>query len=104
MRTFAHHFTTSWTHPITKRPGSAWLLFVKRNDAYPNGVRHILRETRAQRRVKVGTDLGGPRRSPRAARTATAAVMEVERHRGRRSWLVRRARHRPDGYGSVRIG
>jgi hypothetical protein len=26
----------------------------------PNGVLHILRETRAQRRVKVGTDLGRP--------------------------------------------
>jgi hypothetical protein len=36
------------------------LFFVRNNDTYPNGVLHILRETRAQRRVKVGTDLGRP--------------------------------------------
>jgi hypothetical protein len=47
-------------HPITREPGSARLFFVKGNDSYPNGVQHILRETRAQRRVKIGTDLGKP--------------------------------------------
>jgi hypothetical protein len=30
------------------------------SDSYPNGVPHILRETRAQCRVKVGTDAGRP--------------------------------------------
>jgi hypothetical protein len=47
-------------HPVTKERGAARLFFVKDNDGYPNGVRHILRETRAQRRVKVGTDAGRP--------------------------------------------
>ena len=47
-------------HPITKERGAARLFFVKENDSYPNGVRHILRETRAQRRVKVGIDAGRP--------------------------------------------
>jgi hypothetical protein len=43
-----------------KERRAARLFFVKSNDTYPNGVQHILRETRAQRRVKVGTDLGEP--------------------------------------------
>ena len=33
---------------------------MKGTETYPNGVQHILRETRAQRRLKVGTDLGKP--------------------------------------------
>ena len=33
---------------------------MRNNDTYPNGVLHILRETRAQRRLKVGTDAGRP--------------------------------------------
>ena len=47
-------------HPITKERGAARLFFVKRNDTYPNGVQHILRETRAQRRLKAGTESGRP--------------------------------------------
>jgi hypothetical protein len=47
-------------HPVTRVPGAARLFFVKGTDTYPNGVQHILRETRAQRRLKVGTDLGRP--------------------------------------------
>ena len=31
---------------------------MKSNESYPNGVQHILRETRAQSRLKIGTDLG----------------------------------------------
>ena len=47
-------------HPVTRERGAARLFFVKGTDTYTNGVQHILRETRAQRRLKVGTDLGKP--------------------------------------------
>jgi hypothetical protein len=47
-------------HPVTRAPGAARLFFVKGTDTYPNGVQHVLRETRAQRRLKVGSDLGKP--------------------------------------------
>lgn len=47
-------------HPFTRERGSPKLFFVKRNDAYPQGCYHVLRETRAQRRLKMGTDLGKP--------------------------------------------
>lgn len=47
-------------HPMTKGYGSPRLFFVVRTDAYPNGVMHILRETRAARRKKVGTEMGRP--------------------------------------------
>jgi hypothetical protein len=47
-------------HPIAKTQGAPRLFFVQRNDTYPNGVYHVLRELRSQRRVKVGTDLGRP--------------------------------------------
>jgi hypothetical protein len=53
-------FDATRLHPITHEPGSARLFFVTRNDNYPNGVVHALRETRNQRRVKIGTDLGKP--------------------------------------------
>jgi hypothetical protein len=47
-------------HPITHQPGSPRLFFVKRTDTYPHGCDEILRDTRSQRRVKIGTDLGRP--------------------------------------------
>lgn len=47
-------------HPVTRQRGSARLFFVSANDRYPQGVYHALRETRSQRRVKIGTDLGKP--------------------------------------------
>ncbi len=47
-------------HPFTHQRGAPRLYFVTRNDAYPQGVSHALRELRAQRRVKIGTDLGKP--------------------------------------------
>lgn len=40
--------------------GSPRLFFVTQNESYPSGTYHCLRETRSQRRVKVGTDLGKP--------------------------------------------
>jgi hypothetical protein len=43
-------------HPITKRPGSARLFFVTRNEQYPQGIVYTLQQTRSQRRVKIGTD------------------------------------------------
>jgi hypothetical protein len=39
-------------HRITWEAGSARLFFVKGTDTYPNGVQHIIPETRAQRRAK----------------------------------------------------
>lgn len=47
-------------HPITKELGSPRLFFVTVNSTYPQGCYHVLRETRNQRRVKIGTDLGKP--------------------------------------------
>lgn len=47
-------------HPVTKDRGAPRLFFVMRSEAYPNGCSHTVRETRAQRRVKVGTDMGRP--------------------------------------------
>jgi hypothetical protein len=47
-------------HPFTHQHGAPRLFFIKRNDAYPQGCYHVLRETRSQRRVKIGTDLGKP--------------------------------------------
>lgn len=47
-------------HPITKDRGAPRLFFVTVTPDYPQGVFHALRETRAQRRVKVGTNLGKP--------------------------------------------
>lgn len=47
-------------HPIFKVRGSPRVFFVKISDAYPQGCYHVLRETRGQRRVKIGTDLGKP--------------------------------------------
>jgi hypothetical protein len=52
-------FEPTRIHPITKQPGSARLLFVRNNDTHPNGVLHILRETRNDA-LKIGTDLGKP--------------------------------------------
>lgn len=45
-------------HPITRILGAPRLFFVREGPAYPQGCSHILRETRSQRRVKIGTDLG----------------------------------------------
>src|ERR1700730_2443983 len=45
-------------NPFTKAPGSPRLFFIQVSDTYPQGVYHAIRETRAQRRVKIGTDLG----------------------------------------------
>ncbi|HYE85944.1 MAG TPA: hypothetical protein VEA16_06295 [Vicinamibacterales bacterium] len=47
-------------HPFTKDRGAPRMFFVTRTDAYPNGVMHALRQTRAQRRQKIGTEMGRP--------------------------------------------
>jgi hypothetical protein len=47
-------------HPFTKQLGAPRLFFLKANPSYPQGCFHLIRELRAQRRVKVGTDLGKP--------------------------------------------
>ncbi len=46
--------------PFTQQRGAPRLYFVTRNDSYPQGIYHALRELRAQRRLKIGTDLGKP--------------------------------------------
>lgn len=50
----------SRVHPFTQTKGAARLFFVVRTDAYPQGLVHALRETRSQRREKIGTDMGRP--------------------------------------------
>jgi len=47
-------------HPITGERGAPRLYFMKRNENYPRGCYHVIQETRAQRRVKIGSDLGKP--------------------------------------------
>jgi len=47
-------------HPYTKERGAPRMFFIVRTDAYPQGVMHALRETRAQRRQKLGTEMGRP--------------------------------------------
>lgn len=47
-------------HPVTKALGAPRLFFVKANPSYPQGCVHTIRETRSQRRVRMGTDLGRP--------------------------------------------
>lgn len=47
-------------HPITKERGAPRLFFVKASDCYPYGVKHMLRELRAQTRMQIGTDNGRP--------------------------------------------
>lgn len=42
-------------HPFTRQHGAPRLYFVVRTDAYPHGVVHALRETRAQKRLQVST-------------------------------------------------
>lgn len=45
-------------NPFTKERGSPRLFFLKANNEYPFGVNNILRELKAQRRKKIGTDRG----------------------------------------------
>lgn len=45
-------------HPFTKERGSPRLFFIKRNEEYPWGCQHAIRELRSQRRDKVGSDNG----------------------------------------------
>lgn len=47
-------------HPITHEKGSARLFFLTRTEDHPQGSVFALQQTRAQRRVKIGTDLGKP--------------------------------------------
>lgn len=47
-------------HPITRQKGSPRLFFVQASPEYPQGVVHVIRETRSQRRVKIGSDMGRP--------------------------------------------
>ena len=47
-------------HPFTREMGAPRLYFITRTEEWPTGVVHALRETRNQRRVKIGTELGKP--------------------------------------------
>jgi hypothetical protein len=47
-------------NPFTKSHGSPRLFFVQASESWPQGCHNVLRETRSQRRVKIGTDLGRP--------------------------------------------
>ena len=43
-------------HPITHQRGTPRMFFVREGPEYPNGCSHVIRETQAQRRVKIGVD------------------------------------------------
>lgn len=45
-------------HPFTKTKGAPRLFFIRATAEYPQGCQHAISQTRSQRRVKVGTDLG----------------------------------------------
>lgn len=47
-------------HPVTLTKGAPRVYFVTATDGYPQGCVHVLRQIRAQRRVKIGTELGKP--------------------------------------------
>lgn len=47
-------------HPITHEAGAPRLFFVTPTATYPQGCVHVLRQTRSQRREKVGTEMGRP--------------------------------------------
>ncbi len=47
-------------HPVTGEKGSPRLFFVKRSVKYPEGCFHAIKETRSQRRLQIGSDLGRP--------------------------------------------
>ena len=42
-------------HPVTKQMGAPRVFFLRRNEHYPQGCANIIRETRAQKRVCIGT-------------------------------------------------
>ena len=42
-------------HPVTKQRGAPRLFFVQRTEFYPNGLNNIIIETRAQKRLSLGT-------------------------------------------------
>jgi len=45
-------------HPITGKLGAPRLYFIERSSDYPYGCNEVIRETRAQRRIKIGTQDG----------------------------------------------
>jgi phage terminase large subunit len=47
-------------HPTLKTKGAPRLFFVKRSNDYPQGCYHLLREVKAQRREKIGSEAGRP--------------------------------------------
>lgn len=67
-------------HPITRQPGSARMFYVKQGPNYPHGVVHALRQTRNQRRVKIGTELGKPIFSDERDETVTDHAYDPVRY------------------------
>lgn len=47
-------------HPTLKTAGAPRLFFVKKSRQYPHGCYHVVREIRAQRRIRIGTEAGRP--------------------------------------------
>jgi hypothetical protein len=47
-------------HPRAGEKGSPRLFFIERNTMYPYGCQHAIEETKNQRRIKIGTDMGEP--------------------------------------------
>jgi len=47
-------------HPTLKTKGAPRLYFITRTDDYPQGCFNVLKETRSQRRLKIGSEAGRP--------------------------------------------
>jgi hypothetical protein len=47
-------------HPINKTKGSPRLFFITKTNEYPQGCYYVVKETRSQRRIKIGSEAGRP--------------------------------------------
>lgn len=47
-------------NPFTREFGAPRLYFISKSSSYPLGCKEILKQTRSQRRIRLGTDLGKP--------------------------------------------
>lgn len=67
-------------HPFTKQKGAPRLFFIERGKDYPHGCSHVIRETKAQRREKIGTEDGRPIFSDERDKTLTDHAYDCVRY------------------------
>lgn len=105
-------------HPMTGRMGSPRLFFVQRSEAYPQGCAAIVRETQAQKRVRIGTENGkatySDERDPRVtdhgydvvrygiAGRPRSGAKEPPKPPGPGTWGYETARQSPRAAGALR--